>query len=184
MKPDAIIIHCAATRVNSHCPVETINAWHKDRNFKRSAESVKRAYKTHGLHVIITNPALQYIGYHYYIRKNGDIYCGRHEDEVGAHCLGYNNHSIGICYEGGLDENGKAKDTRTPQQKVAIDALVKDIYRRYEIREIMGHRDTSPDKNGNGIVDPFERLKDCPCYDVIPEYYNFILPEVIVTPKK
>ena len=45
--------------------------------------------------------------------------------------------------------------------------------------QVIGHRDTSPDTNNNGVIDPFERIKECPCYDVIPEYPNF-LPEVIV----
>ena len=33
-------------------------------------------------------------------------------------------------------------------------------------RGILGHRDFSPDRNGNGHVEPFEWLKECPGFDV------------------
>ena len=38
----------------------------------------------------------------------------RQQYEIALNCLGHNTESIGICYIGGLDENGKPKDTRTP----------------------------------------------------------------------
>lgn len=52
-------------------------------------------------------------GYHYYIRKDGSIKSLRPVDKSGAHARGYNAHSIGVCYEGGLDTNGHSCDTRT-----------------------------------------------------------------------
>ena len=165
MKPDTIIIHCSASREDRSYSPEQLDADHKARNFKRRNKS----------------GTLRHIGYHYYVRKSGEIIKGREENEEGAHCLNWNSHSIGICYEGGLDTKGKAKDTRTPEQKESINALINEICRRWTIIKIMGHRDTSPDLNGNGKVDPFERLKECPCYDVIPEYTNY-LPEVIIKP--
>jgi len=165
MKPDTIIIHCSATREDKDFSIQDVDRSHAARKFKRPIQS----------------EVLKHVGYQYYVRKNGDIEKGRHEDEVGAHCLGYNNRSVGICYEGGLDCNGKAKDTRTQEQKEAINNLVNEISRRWDIIAVIGHRDTSPDLNGNGKVDPFERIKECPCYDVIPEYPNF-LPEVVVQP--
>ena len=48
------------------------------------------------------------IGYHFYVRRNGDIKSTRAVERVGAHVRGYNTHSIGICYEGGLDSHGMA----------------------------------------------------------------------------
>ena len=101
-KIDTIIIHCSATRITSDYTVEQLDAGHKARGFKRPVQ---------------TEP-LKYIGYQYYIRKDGTVYPGRHEDEVGAHCKGWNNRSIGICYEGGLDASGKAADTRTLSKKM------------------------------------------------------------------
>ena len=40
---------------------------------------------------------------------------------IGAHANHYNAHSIGICYEGGLDANGNPADTRTEAQKRSPD---------------------------------------------------------------
>ena len=82
-KIDTIIIHCSATRITSDYTVEQLDAGHKARGFKRPVQ---------------TEP-LKHIGYQYYIRKDGTVYPGRHEDEVGAHCKGWNSRSIGICYE-------------------------------------------------------------------------------------
>lgn len=93
----------------------------------------------------------------------------RDEDMVGAHARGYNATSLGVCYEGGLDENGKAADTRTPRQKEALHRLVHDLLLRYPEAKVVGHRDLSPDTNYNGIVDPWERIKECPCFEVKAE---------------
>lgn len=165
MTPDTIIIHCSATRVTSNYTVEQLDAGHKARGFKRPIQSEQ----------------LKHIGYQYYIRKDGTVCTGRHEDETGAHCKGWNSRSVGICYEGGLDENGKAADTRTPEQKETINKLVNDICQRWQILQVIGHRDTSPDTNNNGVIDPYERIKECPCYDVIPEYPSFA-PNITIRP--
>ena len=108
----------------------------------------------------------------YYITKDGVIHKGRDESINGAHCLGYNAKSIGICYEGGLDKNGKAKDTRTDAQKESLISLIKQLKGKYKIDKVMGHRDTSPDKDGDGIVEPHEWIKQCPCFNAIDEYKN------------
>lgn len=79
-------------------------------------------------------------------------------------------HSIGICYEGGLDAQGRACDTRTPAPKRALLELLTDLHRRYPMALILGHRDLSPDLNGNGLIEPNEYLKQCPCFDVMKEY--------------
>ena len=60
------------------------------------------------------------IGYHYVVRRDGQIEPGRPEWMVGAHCKNHNAHSIGICYEGGLDIRGQPADTRTLAQKLAM----------------------------------------------------------------
>ena len=87
-KIDLIVVHCSATRVNQDFPVEALEACHKARGFKS-------------------------IGYHYYITKDGMVYPCRPENEMGAHARRYNAHSIGICYEGGLDEKGRPADTHS-----------------------------------------------------------------------
>ena len=94
----------------------------------------------------------------------------RPSEKVGAHARGYNAHSLGICYEGGLDKNGRAADTRTERQKVSLRALVKVLRQLYPtINRVVGHRDLSADRNGDGVITPDEWTKQCPCFDVANE---------------
>ena len=95
---------------------------------------------------------------HYVIRRNGEIEPGRPEWMVGAHCLHHNAHSIGICYEGGLDIRGQPADMRTAEQKAAMRQLLEDLHWRYPRAVIVGHHDLDP-------------TKSCPCIkDVAREY--------------
>ena len=106
------------------------------------------------------------VGYHFYIRKDGFIWSTRPLEMVGAHCLGYNRESVGIAYEGGLNSHGLPADTRTPEQKHSLRVLIRTLKKMFPIRLVCGHRDLSPDKNGNGVVEQSEWLKQCPCFDV------------------
>ena len=117
------------------------------------------------------------IGYHYVIGLNGETWNGRDVDLVGAHVSGHNAHSIGISYVGGLENRPgvpynqlKAKDTRTEAQKAALLSLLVELRKLYPKAKISGHRDFSPDKNHNGIVEPFEWIKQCPSFDAKKEY--------------
>lgn len=76
------------------------------------------------------------IGYQYYVRKDGRIYRGRTESMEGAHCVGVNGISIGICAEGNFNE-----ETMSNVQKNSIIELIKDIKSRYNIKWIRGHRE-------------------------------------------
>lgn len=158
-KIDSIIIHCSATKEGAEIRAKDIERMHRQRGFKQ-------------------------IGYNYVICQDGTVQTGRPLTVDGAHCLGYNNHSIGICYIGGLGKDGKAKDTRTPAQKKALINLVKELCSCYDIIELAGHRDTSPDLNDNGIVEPSEWVKMCPCFDVREEFASFVKPVVITAKKK
>lgn len=116
-------------------------------------------------------------GYHYVINLNGAILIGRDVDYAGVHCKGHNQYSIGVAYIGGLENKPgvaysklKPKDTRTPQQKAALLSLLMDLRKLYPGAKIIGHRDTSPDLNGNGIVEPCEFIKACPSFDAKIEY--------------
>lgn len=142
-----IIVHCTATAEGQDFSVEQIKRCHLARGFSD-------------------------IGYHYVVYRDGSIHKGRAEDKIGAHATGHNSNSIGVCYVGGYGKDGKTcKDTRTPEQKAALISLIKELKHRYPtIKTVMGHRDTSPDKNHNGIIEPFEYIKGCPCFDAIPEY--------------
>ena len=121
------------------------------------AKDIDRMHKQRGFNQI---------GYNYVIDIDGTV-------------ESYNKHSIGICYIGGLDVNGKAADTRTEAQRIALRDLVEKLCRDYPIIEVLGHRDTSPDLNDNGEVEPFEYIKACPCFDVRKEFSNFMKPVII-----
>jgi len=110
------------------------------------------------------------IGYHYYVELDGSIHRGRPEEEVGAHCKNRNLFSIGVCYEGGLSRIGYPADTRTPAQKEALLELLTNLHRRYPNALIVGHRDLSRDRNGDGQITPEEFIKSCPCLDTMLEY--------------
>lgn len=127
-----IIVHCSATPEGRVVTAKDIDEWHKQRGFTK-------------------------IGYHYVIYLDGTIHLGRKEEEIGAHCLGYNASSIGVCYIGGLAKDGKTpKDTRTPEQKAALLTLLKKLKAKYPRMAIYGHRDFA--------------AKDCPCFNARVEY--------------
>jgi N-acetyl-anhydromuramyl-L-alanine amidase AmpD len=150
---DAIVIHCTATREGQAVRASDIDKWHKERGFKM-------------------------IGYNYVIGLDGKVEEGRpltmdgaHTNTAGVSGKAYNKHSIGIVYVGGLDRNGNAKDTRTYAQKNALVRLVYSLLDKYpNIREVIGHRDASPDKDGNGKITQNEWIKMCPCFDVRAEF--------------
>lgn len=128
---------------------------------KTTVEDLKREFKAKGW----KNP-----GYHYVVMPSGRVENLLSEENVSNGVQGYNSTSINVVYIGGIDGNGKAVDNRTEEQKKSLISLLKSLRERYPKARIMGHRDISPDKNGNGIIDPWERIKECPCFDAITEY--------------
>lgn len=154
-----IIIHCAATQNGDSLfrphpnggakipPVAMIDGWHRQRGFKRSAEARQRF-----------NPQLTSIGYHYVIYTNGASVSGRAEWEIGAHVAGQNSRSIGICLVG--------TDKFTKAQWATLAELVRLLQKQYPRARVLGHRDYSPDLNGNGIIEPWEWTKICPGFAV------------------
>lgn len=148
MNPDQvkyIIVHCSATRENMSYPGWLLDQDHRARGFSEA-------------------------GYHFYIRRSGSIERLRSLTRSGAHTRGYNRCSIGICYEGGLDICGIARDTRTPKQRRSLRLLISALCRSYARAVVVGHRDLSPDRNHNGHIEPSEWLKACPCFDARSEY--------------
>ncbi len=92
------------------------------------------------------------VSYHWYVRRNGDIIPLLSESVQGIHVKGYNWCSLGIVYEGGLDEQGQPADTRTEAQKHSLYELLKDLTRDYPDARILGHCE-------------FPRVaKACPCF--------------------
>lgn len=133
-KINEIIVHCAATPDGKNFKAADIDRWHRERKMKC-------------------------IGYHYVVDLDGTVEPGRPESEIGAHCLGHNQYSIGVCYVGGLAADGKTpKDTRTAAQKEALLALLNKLRAKYPNASIHGHRDFA--------------VKACPSFDATREYKN------------
>ena len=129
-----LVIHCSAVRPDQTSSAAQIDTWHRrDRHYKFG------------------------IGYHYVVRRDGQIESGRPEWMVGAHCKNHNAHSLGICYEGGLNARGQPADTRTLAQKLAMVQLLEVLRRRYPKALIVGHHDLNPQKA-------------CPCFDAVKAY--------------
>ena len=110
------------------------------------------------------------VGYHYLIDGEGCVEQLVDEEVITNGVKGYNHNSIHICYKGGW--NGK--DTRTEQQKSALKTRLKILKIKYPKAKIVGHRDLSEDKNNNGIIEKFEWVKLCPCFDAINEYKDIV----------
>ena len=127
-----IIVHCTATPAGANFIVEDIDRWHRRMRYRC-------------------------IGYHYVIYLDGSVHEGRPVSDVGAHCYGHNRHSIGVCYVGGVAEDGHTpSDTRTPEQKKTMRQLLCALRRQYPKATIHGHRDFAN--------------KACPSFDATKEY--------------
>ncbi len=111
-------------------------------------------------------------GYHYIVDPKGMLTQLVAEDRASNGVKGYNAESINVAYIGGIDSKKGTIDNRTPEQKKTLLNILTRLKQKYPNAIIMGHRDISPDKNHNGIVDPWERIKECPCFDAKTEYAN------------
>lgn len=132
-KINEIIIHCSATREGQHIDAATIDRWHRNRGWSG-------------------------IGYHYVIHLDGTIEAGRDLDRSGAHCKGRNANSIGICYIGGVEQDGKTpKDTRTTAQKISLQMLVSGLNITFGgDLKVYGHNEFA--------------AKACPSFDVSKDF--------------
>ena len=150
---------------------QIIDAWHAARGFKRTPEAVK-AFSS----------KLPSIGYHYVVDLTGEVWSGRGLDEIGAHALNFNAHSVSICLVGGAERDAQY----TPAQWKSLSQIVAMLLAKYGIPcvapkrvygpdypggytmfgGVCGHRDLSPDKSGDGLIESFEWLKTCPGFNV------------------
>lgn len=124
-----LVIHCSATKCNRNYTEKLLLRDHKARGFRT-------------------------VGYHFYCRKDGSLTQFRKLLEVGAHARPYNRCSIGICYEGGLDEEGRPANTLTHAQHRVIRHLLLQLKILFPQAEIVGHRDL-----------PGATPKECPCFN-------------------
>ena len=130
----SIIIHCSATRDGVWVDATEIDQWHRDRGWSM-------------------------IGYHRVIRLDGSVEQGRPYTRRGAHVSGNNQNTIGICMIGGLDSNDKPKNTFTDEQFNTLMTEIINIRTFCNISQVKGHRDYSPDLNGDGLITPDEWVK-------------------------
>lgn len=145
---ELLVVHCSATRAHQDIGRKEINSWHEARGWGS-------------------------VGYHFVIRRNGVVEPGRPVDKAGVHTKGHNAKSIGICLVGGVDANGKAENNFTKEQFKSLQKLLLDLLESFPSAVILGHRDLSPDLDGDGVIEPFEFVKDCPCFDV-RDWWNHV----------
>ena len=105
------------------------------------------------------------IGYHYVIRRDGSIERGEPHRNRGAHVKGHNYHSVGVCLVGGIAPNGQAENNFNPEQFGSLAILLNELHSIYPDAQVLGHRDLSPDIDGDGTVERHEWVKECPCFD-------------------
>lgn len=123
-----IVIHCSATKPSMDIGLSEIKNWHVN----------ERGWRD--------------VGYHYVIKRNGEVELGRNIRDTGAHAAGYNSKSIGICLVGGMAEDNSTEDNFTAQQWTALLDLIQQKLSDYPDAKVIGHNEISE--------------KDCPCFDV------------------
>ncbi|MFN8996759.1 MAG: N-acetylmuramoyl-L-alanine amidase [Pseudomonadota bacterium] len=122
-----VIIHCAATKPSMDIGASEIKKWHLDRGWKD-------------------------IGYHYVIRRNGDIENGIAVALAGSHTKGHNANSIGICLVGGINDKGEPESNFTKAQWATLERLVRVLKVDFPHATVHGHREFA--------------AKACPSFDV------------------
>lgn len=108
------------------------------------------------------------VGYNELMGQNAVVYAGRGVDAVGAHVAGFNSIAYGLGMFGGVDAENRPDFSTIAHLLDPLARQMEKVTKRYPGIAWCGHRDLSPDKNGNGIIEPFEHLKACPVFDVIP----------------
>lgn len=98
---------------------------------------------------------------------------------------GYNSQCIHHSLIGGVEKVGNiwvAKDTRTPEQIEAMHYICQkgieyltsqgvDVTKDFGT---YGHREFSPDQNGDGVVSSWERIKECPSFPVMGTCFHHL----------
>jgi len=123
-----IIIHCAYTPPSMNIGAKEIGKWHTDKGWRA-------------------------IGYHYIIRRSGEIEAGRPEEQIGAHVIGYNTDSIGVCLVGGKKQDeAKPEFNFTSRQIISLQIIVASLKIKYPKARVYGHNDFAH--------------RECPCFNV------------------
>ncbi len=155
-RTDAIVLHCTATAEFQPWDVEGIDRMHRAR------------HDMDGLG----------IGYAFLITLDGKVHEGRKPvNAKGCHVRYFNETTIGVSYVGGLRKGDlKPTDTRNPAQVAGMIDICEHLLSMYPNAVILGHRDLSPDKDGDGVIEEFEWMKQCPCFNAGPWAKSVGLP--------
>lgn len=108
------------------------------------------------------------VGYHYVIEADGTIREGRPINEIGAHVAGSNAKTIGICMVG--------TDKFSRGQWESLSLIHDQLGAQFPEAQWLGHRDFSPDKDGDGYIEEWEWVKTCPGFDVREWENNNMIP--------
>lgn len=127
-----IIVHCADTPDGKNFTVKDIDRWHKERGWKGC-------------------------GYHHIIRLDGIVENGRAIPEIGAHCQGYNENSIGICLIGRREFNANQLST--------LRSLINYYLKIFPQAEIYGHYELCHNKS-------------CPNFNVKEWFFSGIFKQI------
>ena len=129
-----LVIHCTATPEGREVTSAEIRHWHCDP--KPRGNGWKQ------------------VGYTDMFHLNGGVerLVGNNEDaevdpwEVTNGAVGYNSVSRHVVYVGGTDRKGNSKDTRTADQRKAMEKYVRNFHRKHPDVRIVGHRELNPSK--------------------------------------
>lgn len=105
------IVHCSATP-------DTMNEEESPRWFNLDVEEIRQWHKE--------GNGWSDIGYHYVIKRDGEIQSGRPLAKAGAHCYGKNAKSIGVCLVG--------THTYTEAQKKSLTSVYQMLSARFDLK--------------------------------------------------
>lgn len=137
-----LVLHCTATPEGRPVSSNDIRKWHTD-PVSRGGRGWKQVGYTDMIHLDGKVERL--------VQNNEDANVDPWEITNGA--KGYNTTSRHVVYVGGVAKDGKTpRDTRTPQQLLAMAEYVKDFHNRFPDVQIVGHNELA--------------AKACPSFDV------------------
>lgn len=127
-----IFVHTAA--YSGDCDAAEIDSWHRARGWAG-------------------------IGYHYVVRRSGQVEPGRELAYAGAHVEGCNTRSVGVCCEGHGDY-----EPHTAAQRDALLDLCRTLMERYDVTadRVLGHREVNDLVDAGLVGDHYRTPKTCP----------------------
>jgi N-acetylmuramoyl-L-alanine amidase len=118
-----LVVHCSATPPDMDVDATMIDRWHRQQGWFG-------------------------IGYHFVIKRNGELQTGRPITQAGAHAIRVNDCSLGICLAGGVSKEDPrtAENNFTPAQMRALQRLLEQLLVKFPAAQVIGHRDVEPKK--------------------------------------